>query len=302
MYTTLEVFKKDKEARYGVLFALPAILGFAVFTIGPMIASFIFSFTNYSGVGNREFVGLSNYIKLFTTDPLFKNSLKVTLIYISMSVPLNIIVSFFIAFLLSQNIKGRGFFRLVYYLPTVVPLVATSIIWKWLLDPAVGVVNYYRMLLNLPPSKFLFDEKTVLPTMAVMGVWQTGTMMLTFLAGFQGIPRQLYEAIEVDGGMGYHKFMYVTVPMMTPSLFFNLVTGLINGFQVFTQAYIITSGGPNNRSNFLLLLLYNEAFVKGKMGYACAIAWIIFIMTVILTIINFKLSNKWVFYEGGERK
>lgn len=299
MKKAFHAFATSKEARCGVLFALPAILGFLIFTLGPMLASGLFSLTNYSGVSTPSFIGLENYQTLFTTDPLFKKSLLVTISYIVMSVPLNITVSFFIAMLLSQNIRCRGFFRAAYYMPTIVPLVATSIIWKWLMDPAVGILNYCRSLFGLPAARFLFDEMTVLPSMAVMGIWQTGATMLIFLAGFQGIPRQLYEAVDVDGGNALHKFTKITVPLMTPSIFFNFVVGLINGFQVFTQAYIITSGGPNNKSNFLVLLLFKEAFTNGKMGKACAIAWIIFLIVLVMTILNFKLSDKWVHYESG---
>ena len=301
MISAIRTFHRSREARWGLLFALPAIIGFLLFTLGPMVASFIFSLTNYSGVNVPQFIGFSNYIELFTKDPVFWVSLEVTLIYIAISVPLNIAVSFFIAFLLSQKIRARGFFRVAYYLPTIVPLVATSIIWKWILDPSMGILNYYRMLMGLPASRFLFDQKTVLPTFAIMGLWQTGATMLIFLAGFQGIPHQLYEAVEVDGGGPLHKFTRVTLPMMTPSLFFNVVVGLINGFQVFTQAYIITYGGPNNRSNFLVLNLFRQAFEFGKMGVACAIAWIIFCIVIVLTVVNFRLSNRWVYYEGGDQ-
>lgn len=285
----------------GLLFAMPAILGFLIFTLGPMVASAYFSMTDYNGVGTAGWIGLENYKALLVTDPVFSKSLLVTLQYILMSVPLNIVVSFLIAFLLSQDIRCRGFFRAAYYIPTVVPLVATSIIWKWLLDPNSGILNYLLRLLGLPASRFLFDERTVLPSMALIGVWQTGATMLIFLAGFMGIPRQLYEAVEVDGGSTFHKFRNITIPMMTPSIFFNLVIGLINGFQVFTQAYIITSGGPNNKSNFVILQLFKEAFTYGRMGRACAIAWVIFLIVVVLTIINFKISDKWVYYESEDR-
>lgn len=301
MQNPLKTFAKSNEARCGLLFAAPAILGFLAFTLGPMVASGIFSLTDYTGVNKPNFIGLENYKILLTTDPFFKKSFLVTLIYISISVPLNIVTAFLIALLLSQNIKLRGFFRAAYYMPTIVPLVATSIIWKWLLDPAVGIINYYFSSLGLPPSRFLFDERTVLPSLAIMGIWQTGATMLIFLAGFQGIPRQLYEAADVDGGTHWHKFTRIVVPLMTPSIFFNLVIGLINGFQVFTQAYIITSGGPNNKSNFIVLQLFKEAFTYGRMGRACAIAWVIFLIVVLLTVLNFNLSSKWVYYEGGDK-
>jgi multiple sugar transport system permease protein len=289
----------SKEARYGVLFAMPAILGFVIFILGPMVFSLILSFMNYTGVSSPKFIGLANYKDLFVTDIFFKNSLSVTFIYVLMSVPLNMITAFFIAFMLSNDIWGRSAFRLVYYVPTVVPLVSTSIIWMWLLDPTFGVVNYVTGLIGLPPSRFLFDEKLVLPTMALMGIWNIGASMLIFLAGFQGVPKQLYEAMEVDGGNSVHRFFHVTIPMMTPTLFFNLVVGCINGFQAFTQAFVITQGGPNNKTNFLVLLLFKESFTNAKMGKASTIAWMIFIIVMILTVINFKASKKWVYYEDG---
>jgi multiple sugar transport system permease protein len=286
-----------KEAIYGVFFAMPAILGFLIFLLGPMIFSLILSFANYTGFSEPSFVGFANYKDLFVTDAFFKNSLRVTLNYVLLSIPMNITAAFLIAYMLSQDIWGKSAFRLIYYVPTVVPLVATSIVWKWLLDPTFGVMNYLRSLIGLRPSRFLLDEKTVLVSMAVMGIWNIGALMLIFLAGFQGIPKQLYEATEVDGGNGIHKFFYVTIPMMTSTIFFNLVIGCINGFQVFTQAYIITGGGPNERSNFLVLLLFREAFSNARMGKASAIAWTIFVIVMILTVINFKVSNKWVYYE-----
>lgn len=297
----LSVYRRSKEARVGLLFAMPAILGFCIFTIGPMIYSLFLSFTDYNGVGVAHWIGTANYVDLFTTDPYFKNSLKVTAIYVCLNIPLNIIVSFLIAFLLSQDIKCRGLFRLIYYVPTVVPLVATSIIWMWLLNPVFGVVNFFLRNLGLPAMKFLQNEATVLPTMAVMGIWQTGATMLIFLAGLQGIPGQLYEAVSIDGGNALQKFFHITIPMMTSTIFFNLVINCINGFQVFTQAYIITQGGPNNRSNFLVLRLFTEAFNNSKMGKASAIAWCMFTIVLVLTIINFKMSDKWVYYESGEK-
>jgi len=296
----LAEFRRSKEARAGLFYAMPAILGFCIFTIGPMIVSLVLSFTNYNGVGRPEYAGMSNYRELFTTDPFFVNSLKVTGIYIFMSIPLNIVVSFLIAYMLSREIKFRSLFRLVYYVPTVVPLVATAIIWMWLLNPIFGVANYFLKSLGLGAMKFLQNEQTVLPTMAVMGIWNTGATMLIFLAGLQGIPSQLYEAVDIDGGSGWSKFIHITIPMMTSTLFFNLVMGCITGLQIFTQAYIITDGGPNYRSNFLVLELFKEAFTFSKMGKASAIAWLIFLIALLLTIINFALSNKWVYYESGD--
>ena len=302
--SVLSEFKRSKEARFGLLFASTGILGFLIFTIGPMIASLLYSFTNYTSVNTPSFIGFQNYTDLFNPlrDPLFTKSLSVTAQYVLISIPLNIGVSFMIAYLLSQKIKGRSFFRVAYYFPAIVPVVATSVIWRWILDPTFGIFNYYRMLVGLPAGRFFFDQATVRPSMAVMGVWGTGATMLIFLAGFQGVPQEFYEAVEVDGGNAFHKFFKVTIPMMTSTIFFNLVIGCINGFQVFTQAYIITQGGPNNASRFVVLYLFETAFWQSRMGKACAMAWIIFLITVTLTIINFAFSRKWVYYEGGDSR
>jgi multiple sugar transport system permease protein len=289
---------RNKEHLFGLLFALPAILGFLIFVLGPMVASLILSFTDYAIVNKAKFVGFENYTILFTSDPFFYNSLGVTLYYICLSIPLNICAAFFVAIMLNQDIKCRGFLRLAYYLPTIVPVAATSVIWKWLFDPALGIINFFLMSFGLPTSKFLFDEATVLPSMAVMGVWQTGGTMLIFLAGLQGVPRQLYESVEVDGGRAWHKFLHITIPMMTPTIFFNVVMGFINGLQVFTQSYIITGGGPNNKSNFIVLQLFKEAFTYSRMSKACAIAWILFLIVCAVTVLNFKMSKLWVYYEG----
>jgi multiple sugar transport system permease protein len=266
-----------------------------------MVTSLFYSFTDFTTVNSPSFIGVQNYRDMFdpAKDPIFTKSLAVTAQYVLISVPLNIIVSFLIAFLLSQKIKGRGFFRVAYYLPAVVPVIATSVIWRWVLDPTFGIFNYYLSQVGLPAGRFFFDPATVRPSMAVMGVWSTGATMLLFLGGFQGVPTQLYEAVDVDGGNAVHKFFKVTLPMMSSTLFFNVVIGCINGFQVFTQAYIITRGGPNNESRFVVLRLFETAFTQSRMGYACAIAWVIFLIVLVLTVINFALSRKWVYYEGG---
>lgn len=284
----------------GILFAMPVLLGFVIFTIGPMIASAYFSLTDYAIAGVPNFVGLSNYKRLFSNaDPFFYKSLGVTTYYVLLSVPAQIIFALLMALLLNQEIKGRPIFRTIFYLPTIVPGVASATIWIWLMDPDLGLLNQILRTLGLPGSKWIFSETTVIPGLAFMSLWTTGGTMIIFLAGLQGIPRQLYEAIEVDGGSGWHKFWYITMPMITPTLFFNLIMGLIGGFQVFTQAYIMTSGGPNNASLFYVYYLYREAFSNFRMGSACAIAWVLFIIIAVLTFIVFKTSNKWVYYEGG---
>lgn len=294
--------REKRELKSGLIFASPAILGFLIFTIGPMIASLIFSFTDYTIVNDMKFIGLANYKKLFSgEDTLFYKSLKVTLQYVLMSVPLQIVFSFIIAFLLNQKIKGLAFFRTAFYLPTIVPVVASSMIWMWLLNPDLGLINTVLKTLHLPTSQFIFGEKTVIPSLVVMSLWTTGNIVIIFLAGLQGVPTTLYEAVEIDGGNILQKLRYVTVPLMTPTIFFNLVMGCINGFQIFSQAYIMTQGGPNNASLFYVFYLYREAFQHQQMGSACAMAWVLFMVILFFSVLIFKSSNKWVYYEGGTR-
>lgn len=289
-----------REAKYGILFAMPAILGLLLFTIGPMIASFVLSFTDYRGVNSINFIGLHNYTRLFNgEDAFFAKSLGVTFYYAILSVPLSLIVAFIIALLLNQDyIKGKAVFRTIYYLPSIVPAVASSMIWLWLLNPDLGLVNHILSSLHLPTSNWIFSEKAVIPSLAIMSAWGAGSTMVIFLAGLQGVPRSLYEAIEVDGGNAFHKFRYITIPMMTPTIFFNLVMGSIGAFQAFTSAFIMTKGGPNNASLFYNFYLYREAFTVGEMGHACALAWILFVILVVVTSVYFKSANRWVYYES----
>ena len=291
---------QQKEALWGVLFAVPAILGFLLFTLGPMIASLSLSFTDYAIVNQMKFIGLKNYTDLFDgTDPFFYKSLRVTSYYVALSVPVSILFAFLLALLLNQEIRGRAVFRTIYYLPSIVPTVATSMIWLWLLNPDLGLVNSMLRTLHLPTSQWIFDERTVIPSLVIMGLWTTGGTMVIFLAGLQGIPRQLYEALEVDGGTGMSKLIHITIPMMTPTIFFNLVMGFIGGFQTFTQAYVMTNGGPNNASLFYVFYLFRQAFTLSQMGSGCAIAWVLFVIISILTVVVFKTSRSWVYYEGG---
>lgn len=293
--------REKKNIISGVLFALPVILGFIIFVMGPMITSGYFSLTNYTITGTPEWVGFDNYKNLFNNkDPFFYKSLLVTAIYVFLSVPIQIIASLLVAMVLNRDVKGQGIFRTIFYLPTIVPVAASSMIWIWLMDPNLGLLNSLLKAIGLPTSKWIFDEKTVIPSLIIMSLWTIGSTVIIFLAGLQGVPKQLYEAVEIDGGNSIHKFFNITIPMITPTLFFNLVMGFINGFQVFTQAYVMTSGGPNNASLFYAFYLYKEAFTNFRMGNACALAWILFIIISLFTLIIFRTS-KWVYYEGGDQ-
>lgn len=293
--------KANKNLLVGLLFATPALLGFIFLNIIPMMSSLILSFSNYTGYNSPSFIGLSNYKKMFDgSDVFLLKSLLATGYYTLLNVPLSLVFAFSLALLLNSNIKGRGFFRSVFYLPTIVPVVASSMIWLWLLNPQTGFINQMLSILHLPTSSWLYAETSVIPTIALIGLWTTGGTMLIFLAGLQGIPRQYYEAIEIDGGNYRHKLINITIPLMTPTIFFNTIMAIIGSFQVFTQAYILTQGGPNNASLFFNYYLYREAFRNSNMGYASALAWILFVIIASLSYFVIKTQNKWVYYEGGE--
>lgn len=290
------------EAKWGILLALPVIIGFFLWTVGPTIASFILSLTRWPTAGSPEFIGLGNYIQMFGRDYLFKKSLGVTTYYAFGSIPLVIIAAFIVAMLLNQKVRGQSIFRTMYYLPSVVPTVASALLWLWLFNPNFGLLNYILSMFGLPQLMWIYDETQVVPSFIIMSIWAMGGTMLIFLAGLQGIPNSLFEAIEIDGGNWWAKFRNITVPMMTPVIFFNLVMGIIGSFQIFNQAYIMTDGGPNNASLFFVYYLYLNAFRYGKMGYACALAWILFLAILGLTLIVFKSSSYWVFYEMKKGK
>jgi len=290
------------EAKWGILLALPVIIGFFLWTVGPTIASFILSLTRWPTAGSPEFIGLGNYIQMFGKDYLFRKSLGVTTYYAFGSIPLVIMAAFVVAMLLNQKVRGQSIFRTMYYLPSVVPTVASALLWLWLFNPNFGLLNYILSMFGLPQLMWIYDETQVVPSFIIMSIWAMGGTMLIFLAGLQGIPNSLFEAIEIDGGNWWAKFRNITVPMMTPVIFFNLVMGIIGSFQIFNQAYVMTDGGPNNASLFFVYYLYLNAFRYGKMGYACALAWILFLAILALTLIVFKSSSYWVFYEMKKGK
>lgn len=288
-----------KEAREGYLYALPWFIGFTVFTAGPIIASFLLSFTNWDLIRPAEWIGFGNY-NMLLEDPLFWQSLKVTSIYALFSVPLGILGGLAIAVLMNQKIKGLSVFRTIYYLPAVVSGVAVSLLWSWIFNPDFGVLNYLLSLIGINGPGWIYDEKWALPSLIIMSLWGVGGGMVIYLAGLQGVPTELYEAAIIDGASSWRRFWSITIPMISPVIFFQLIMGIIGSFQIFTQAYIMTGGGPNNATLFYVLYLYRNAFQWFKMGYASALAWVLFIVILILTIIQFKLANRWVYYEGGK--
>jgi multiple sugar transport system permease protein len=291
---------KRENKIYGIAFAMPAILGLIIFTIGPMIASLVLSFTDYRSVNAFHFIGMKNYTRLFNgEDVFFYKSLGVTFYYAILSVPLSLISAFLTALLLNNDkIKGKAIFRTIYYLPCIVPSIALCMIWMWLLNPDLGLVNNILSFLHLPTSKFIFSETAVIPSLVVMSLWTTGSTMVIFLAGLQSVPKSLYEAVVVDGGNVFHKFWYITVPMMTPVIFYNLIMGCIGAFQTFNSAFVMTQGGPNNASLFYSYYIWRQAFQFGEMGQACAISWILFLILAVISIGLFKSAKSWVYYES----
>ncbi|TCO26253.1 multiple sugar transport system permease protein [Kribbella steppae] len=286
------------EQRWGWLLAAPAILGFGIFTIGPMIASLVFSLTDWRIGGPARFIGLGNYDPL-AGDPLFWKSLSVTSYYTIGVVPLTLLVGFVVAILVNQGVRGRSFWRTTYYLPTLVPAVASSVLWIWIFNPDFGLLNSMLRGAGLPTSNWIYAEQSAVPSLILMSVWGFGNTMVIFLAGLQGVPRHLYEAVAIDGGGTWARFRHVTLPFMTPVIFYNLVTGVIGTFQVFNQAYIMTQGGPNNATQFYIYYLYTKAFTDSEIGYASALAWVLFVVVLVITILLFRNARRWVHYEMG---
>jgi len=281
----------------GYLFISPVVLGLLIFTIGPMIASFYFSFTKFPLLRAPEWVGVRNYVAMFTQEEHFWQACKVTVTYALTGVPLGLIGSFLLALVLNQRVKGISFFRTCFYVPTVVPAVASAVLWGWLLNPDYGLVNAILMNLGLPTSRFLADPQTALPSMVLMSLWGVGGGMVIYLAGLQNIPESLYEAAKIDGANELRLFWHITIPMMTPTIFFNMVMGLIGAFQTFTTAFVMTGGGPLFATYFYNLMLYERAFRWLQMGMASAMAWFLLIVILILTLLVFRSSNLWVYYE-----
>ncbi len=284
------------ERRWGLLMAVPAILGFAVFTAGPMLASLVFSLTDWQIGGTPAFVGTGNYEAL-ADDELFWKSLSATTYYTLGAVPVALIAAFAVAMLLNQRVRGLPVWRTIFYLPTLVPAIANVVLWIWIFNPDFGLLNSLLRQGGLPTGMWIYDEGMAVPSLIVMSTWGFGNTMVIFLAGLQGVPQHLYEAVSVDGGGPWHRFRHITVPMMTPTIFYNLVVGVIGTFQVFSQAYVMTEGGPNNATLFYVYYLFRKAFRESEMGYASALAWVLFMIIMLVTFLIFRNARRWVYYE-----
>ena len=296
-----------REHRAGVMFALPWLIGFIVFTGGPIVFSFLISFCEYDVLSPGRFVGFENYRYLLTGDPVFWKSVKNTA-FMLIGVPLGMAVSLGLAMLLNQKVKGMSAWRTFFYLPAIMPPVASSLLWIWIFQPTDGILNRLFDLSGLNwllgrlgadvPILWLQSEHTSKPAIILMGLWSAGAGMIIWLAGLKGIPEHLYEAAEIDGAGRWQKFRHVTLPMLTPYIFFNLLMGMIGTLQIFEQAYIMTSGGPVDSTLFFAYHLFNNAFRFFRMGQACAMAWVLCIIVLIITIIQLRTAKAWVHYES----
>ncbi|MCE7983772.1 MAG: sugar ABC transporter permease [Caldilinea sp. CFX5] len=280
----------------GYLFVLPWILGFLIFTAGPMIASIVISFMKWEVITTPEYVGVQNFTDL-VQDPLFATSLYNTAFYTILAVPLQLIVALLTAMLLNNKVRGIALYRTIYYLPSVTPVVASAMLWLWIFNPEFGLANALLDKLGLPKQLWLLDPNWAKPAFIFMSLWGVGGTMVIFLAGLQGVPAELYEAASIDGANSGQRFWQITLPMLTPVIFFNLLIGLIDSFQIFSSAYIMTDGGPQNRTLFYVLYLYRNGFKYFQMGYASALAWVLFVIVLLFTLLQFRLSKRWVYYE-----
>ena len=282
----------------GILFAVPWLLQFVLFIVVPFAASFWLSLTDYRFRDFPNFIWFENYADL-ASDEVFLKSIFNTLYYTVFHVPGVMIIAFFIAILLNQKVYGMPLFRTLFYLPSVTAGVATIMLWLVILQPN-GILNQVLGLVGIPGPRWLTSTQWAMPSLILMSFWTVGTTMILYLAGLQGIPDHLYEAASIDGAGHLRKLWHVTIPMMTPTIFLTLVLGIIGSWQVFTQALILTGGGPANATLFVLLYLYNKAFLIFQMGYASAIAWVLFVIILIFTLIQFAVARRWVYYEYDE--
>ena len=290
-----------REALQMYLCLSPWLIGLVVFTLGPLIASLVLSFSNWKMLKPPVWVGLDNYVRIFTSDRLFVKSLTNTLFYALGAIPLQLVGALTAAVLLNTGVRGQGAFRTCFYIPSVFSTVATAVMFWWVFHPKAGLINWALDIVGIEGPKWLVDSRWAMPSVIVMTVWGSlGGPMIVFLAGLQGVPQHLYEAAEVDGANWLDKLRKITLPMISSVIFFNIVMGFVNafGFSLFTAPYILTGGGPAYATYTYTFKIYEDAFQNFRMGYACALAWILFVMLVGVTVLQFRLGRRWVYYEG----
>jgi multiple sugar transport system permease protein len=283
----------------GLLFTLPAIIGLIGFTIYPVINALYYSFTEYSVIEEPYWTGLENYTLLFTKDALFRTSLWNTFYFVLCAVPLQVTVAFLLALLLNLKVRGQAFYRTLFYLPSIMPVVATSMLWLWIYNPQYGILNSLLGMVGIQGPGWLNSPTWAMPSLILMSVWGVGGWVVIYLAGLQDVPVEMLEAAELDGATSLRKLVHITVPLMGPYILFHVINGLIFGFQYFTEVFIMTRGGPGTATTVYSMYLFQNAFQFFKMGYASAMAWIMFIIVVIATIVVFRSSAKRIYYAGS---
>ncbi len=292
---TKTIFAKNKF----LIFILPWLIGFVLLTIIPMISSLIISLTEWNILSSPKFVGFDNYINVFK-DPLFYKSLRVTLVFTALSVPINVVLSLFVAILLNSEIKCINLYRTIYYLPAVVSGVVVSLLWSWIFNSEFGLLNNFLLKFGIEGPRWLSDEFWVMPAMVIMSVWGIGGGIIMYLSGLQGIPAYLYESARLDAAGWWTRLIKITIPSMSPVLLFTTLTSVIGSLQTFTSAYIMTNGGPNNQTLFYAFYVYKHAFTWKQMGKACALAWILFLIIFAITMLLLKVSKGKVYYESKD--
>jgi multiple sugar transport system permease protein len=279
----------------------PWLVGFLLFVLWPMVASLAISLFRWDLLSEARFVGLRNYNKLLTRDPMMLQSLKVTVLYTLAYVPIEMAGGLALALVMNQKLRFLGLFRTIYYLPSVLPGVAFVVLWMWILHPDAGLVNTLLSYVGIQGPRWLAHPDWALPGLLLMSLWGLGRSMVIYLASLQGIPTHLYEAAQIDGAGPWPAFRRITVPMLTPTLFFNLVLSVISTFQTFTSAYVATDGGPLDSTLFYVLYIFRQAFTFRSMGYASALAWVLFVIILALTLLIVRSSREWVYYEEEAR-
>jgi multiple sugar transport system permease protein len=290
---------RRRESLIGYAAITPWVVGFLLFTAGPMVYSAYLAFTDWDLISPPQWVGLENFGEL-SEDTVLREVLWNTFIYTGLAVPLQLVAALAAALLLNLEIRGKNLYRAVIFLPSQIPFVATAILWFIIYNPNYGLANNLLSGLGLPSVPWLEDTRFVKPALIIMGVWAFGNAMIIFLAGLQNIPVHLQEAAKIDGAGAVSRFRYITIPMLSPTIFFNLIIGTIGALQVFVPPYVMTNGGPGNSSLMGVLYIYQEGFQNFDMGYASLLSWILFTVILILTFIQFRLAKRWVYYEGGD--
>lgn len=296
--TNFKLTYRSGESLLGWAMASPWIVGFIIFTAGPMMASLWLAGTNWDLLSSPEWIGLANFQKMIWEDELPLHALRITVLYALMALPLHLLFGVSLAMLLNTNIRGLAILRTIYYLPAILAGVAVALLWRWIFSAEFGLLNLALSWVGIQGPAWLADRTWVLPSFVVMSLWSVGGSMVIYLAGLQAIPTDLYEAAEIDGANWLHRILNITLPMLSPVIFFQLVMGIIQAMQIFTQAFIMTNGGPANASLFYMLYLYRQAFQFFNMGYASALAWILFLCILLLTLLIFRTASTWVYYEA----